>query len=102
MINTANFNTILENSKEGTLLVVFSANWISQSTIVPIVTDKIIASKPELKTIMIDADRDEEVLLRFSVSELPTALIIHQGQIVAKHEGTFSKKQILDIVNSFT
>lgn len=91
-------NEILSRSEGKILLLVFTADWISQSTIVTIVLEKIALAVPELLIEVIDAEVNEALLSRLSVSELPTAFFIRDGQLNQKITGTFSKKDILNVI----
>lgn len=92
----AQVSEMIAESYEKPLVLVFSANWLSQSSIVEVILEKIRNAAPNSNVVAIDADEDEEVLVRFNISDLPAAVIIHDQKITYKREGTFSKKMILD------
>lgn len=85
-------------SGEKPLVLVFTATWLSQSSIVKIVVQKILNSTSKINLMNLDADTHKEIFLRYNVTTLPTVLLIKNKQIVHKIEGTFSKKMVLDIL----
>lgn len=87
---------MITESYKKPLVLVFSATWLSQSSIVEVIYEKIRDAATDANVVAIDADEDEEVLVRFNISDLPAAVIIHDHKITYKREGIFSKKMILD------
>ncbi len=94
------FTEFLTDHREDDILLVFSASWISQSSIVDIVLQKIQNQIPDLIIKQVDVDDNEDLIERFYIKKLPSAVMIKNGQMIHKFTGTFSKKDILDVYNS--
>lgn len=88
----------LEDSETQALILVFTATWISQSSIVEIVVEKVKEATPSSNVICFDADLHEDFFIKYKVQTLPTVIIIKRHKLIAKIKGTFSKKQVLDLL----
>jgi len=90
----------IKDSDQKPLVLIFTAPWISQSIIVDVITEKLITAAPYVNFVTIDTDQDEELAEEYFISKLPSFVVIVKHQIVAKRSGTFSKKNVLDVLNS--
>jgi thioredoxin-like negative regulator of GroEL len=91
-----NLNEFLREKASEDILLVFTAAWLSQSSIVNVVVHKVQLALPELNVRLIDVDQNEELISRFYIDKLPSAVLIKQGLMKRKITGTFSKKDVID------
>lgn len=96
MVRRRQILSLVEISNHVPLVIVFTANWLSQSEIVEVVANKIKNSEMHPNVITIDIDEDESLLSTYNISTVPSALIVKNRRIVKKINGTFSKKDVLD------
>ena len=80
------------------LVLIFSAEWISQSSIVDIVSQKLRDARSDINVIQLDADADEDLFVKYRVSTLPSAIIIKNHQVIKKITGTFSKMHVIKAI----
>lgn len=90
--------TLINESADHPLVIIFSAHWHSHSDIVEIIAEKLMEADTDLNLISLDSDADEELFDRYNISAIPSAIIIKDKKMIKKVEGTFSKKLILDIL----
>ena len=95
-----NLNEFLKQNTEGDILLIFTAAWLSQSSIVDIVSQKIQLALPELKVKLLDVEHNEDLISRFYIQKLPSAVIIKKGLIKGKITGTLLKKNVIDAYHS--
>ncbi len=90
---------VLSKDMDKYFILIFTADWISQSTIVETIAQKIANAATKAQVIILDANDHEEAFLEYNVTNLPTCIIIQKLEILHKIEGVFSKKVILDLLN---
>ena len=89
----------ISNSEKCPLVLVFTADWVSSSTIVDIVSQKIVDDREDISLITIDADNNKELFSKYRIRKVPSCIIIKNQEIVNRIEGTFSKKEVLDSID---
>lgn len=85
----------IRRSDKSPLIVVFTANWISSSSIVKVVVNKIKAQAAQASVLEIDTDMNKDLVTKYRIHKLPTCLIFQDQELTHKLEGTFSKKDVL-------
>lgn len=78
-------------------IVDFYTSWCGQcKKIAPIIQEL----TKEYKVLFIDAEQDTESVEKYSISTLPTILILKDDKEVARLTGLVSKKMLLDKIES--
>lgn len=90
----------IANTEKYPLVLVFTADWVSSSSIVEIVSQKIVNDRDNIALITIDADINKDLLFKYRIKKVPSCVIIKNQEIVNRIEGTFSKKDVLDSIDS--
>ncbi len=90
------FNMMLEESKL-TLIVIFETSWCGTSHLMNRILNQLAGDfKHKVHFFSIDVETNKAVKKRFHIHEIPTLLIIQNGQVVQKIEGIISRKDLED------
>ena len=92
-LNKNNFDQIKNSSK--TVLLDFYADWCGPCRMVSPIVDQIAEENPQYFVGKINVDEEPELAEAFSVSSIPTLVIIKNGEIVNQSSGARPKEQIL-------
>ena len=93
-ITTENFQENVLFSKKPILLD-FYAPWCGPCNLLTPVLEEIAAERPDLQICKINIDTDYVLSSRYKVFQLPTLLVMEQGEEKARIVGARSKEQIL-------
>ncbi len=88
-----NFEEIINSDK--TVLLDFFAEWCGPCRMVSPIVDEIAEEHPELAVGKINVDEEPELSAAFSVSTIPTLVVLKNGKIVNQSSGARPKAQIL-------
>ena len=97
--NSVNISQLMQEGRDKSIVLVFTADWVSSSTIVDIVSQKIVDDREDISLITIDADNNKELFSKYRIRKVPSCIIIKNQEIVNRIEGTFSKKEVLDSID---
>jgi thioredoxin-like negative regulator of GroEL len=91
----------LEKSKHQLIIVVFSSLWSGSTHILRTYLRSIIEEFPQVEKIFVDIEEQEKLALEFGVNQVPTTVLIKDGEISETIIGTISKKKLRIMVESY-
>jgi len=93
-ITKENFqNAVLFSSKP--VLLDFYAPWCGPCSLLSPVLEEIASQRPDLQVCKVNVDTDHALSSRYKVYQLPTLLVIENGEEKARMVGARPKEQIL-------
>lgn len=95
-VNKNNFETVKNSEK--TVLLDFYADWCGPCRMVSPLVDEIAEENPQYLIGKINVDDEPEIAAAFSVSSIPTLVVMKDGKIVNQTIGARPKNQILDML----
>ena len=95
-VNKNNFETVKNSEK--TVLLDFYAGWCGPCRMVSPLVDEIAEENPQYLIGKINVDDEPEIAAAFSVSSIPTLVVMKDGKIVNQTIGARPKNQILDML----
>lgn len=87
---------VLKSSRP--VLVDFWADWCGPCRMVGPVLEEIARERPDIKVGKINVDEQPELAARFSISSIPTLLVVKEGKITNMQVGARPKAAILDML----
>ena len=95
-ITTSNFDELVKNSGK-VALVDFWAAWCGPCRMVGPVVEEIATEMGDTAVIgKVDVDAEGDLAMEFGIRNIPTLLFFKDGQVVDKHVGVATKKQLQD------
>jgi len=95
-ITTGNFEELVKNSGK-VALVDFWAAWCGPCRMVGPVVEEIATEMGDTAVIgKVDVDAEGDLAMEFGIRNIPTLLFFKDGQVVDKHVGVATKKQLED------
>jgi thioredoxin 1 len=95
-ITTENFDSLVKDSGK-VALVDFWAAWCGPCRMVGPVVEEIANEMGETAVIgKVDVDSEGDLATQFGIRNIPTILFFKDGQVVDKHVGVATKKQLQD------
>ena len=85
---------------DGKVLVDFYTDRCMPCRMMSPVLEEVATERSDLKVVKVDAVANFEVAVQFSITSVPTFVIIEKGQIKGQFTGTKSKKDLLKWVDS--
>jgi len=83
-------------SERETVIIAFTADWLGASEILDVVFEKLSALEHAEHTfIHLDVDKNKKITHFFRVTEIPTIVVLSQGEIKDRFSNIYSKKKIL-------
>ena len=94
--NSINVSKLIKEAQDQSLVLVFTAEWVSSSTIVDVVCNKIANERADVHLVKIDVDANEDLIAKYRIRKVPSCIIIQNQEITDRIDGAFSKKDVLD------
>jgi thioredoxin 1 len=91
-VTAASFQAeVLEASQP--VLVKFTARWCSQCQLMKPVVDAVATDRAaDVRVVMLDVERDEELARQLGVDALPTFMVYRGGEVVATQVGAYGRE----------
>ena len=96
-INNKNFHEEVINSDKPVLLD-FWAPWCAPCRMVVPIMDEIAGERSDIKVGKINVDEERELANKFGVMNIPTLLVMKNGEVVSRSTGAKRKNQILQML----
>lgn len=96
-VNKSNFEEIINSDKP--VLLDFFAEWCGPCRMVSPIVDEIAEERADIIVGKINVDEEGELASAFSVSTIPTLVVIKNKQIVKQISGARPKAQILALLD---
>lgn len=97
VITADNFETeILKSDKK--VLIDFYAEWCSPCRMVSPIVDEIAEERTDIKVGKINVDETPELAAAFSITSIPTLIVMENGKIVNQSVGAMPKTAILELL----
>ena len=84
---------------KGTVLLDFWAVWCGPCRMVSPIVDEIAEERTDIKVGKINVDDQMELARIYQIMNIPTLLVIKDGQVVNKHIGAAPKEKLLELLN---
>lgn len=96
-VNKTNFEEIKNSEKP--VLLDFFAEWCGPCRMVSPIVDEIAEERTDITVGKINVDEEPELAAAFSVSTIPTLVVMKNGKIVNQSSGARPKAQILALLD---
>lgn len=96
-VNKTNFEEIKNSEKP--VLLDFFAEWCGPCRMVSPIVDEIAEERTDITVGKINVDEEPELSVAFSVSTIPTLVVMKNGKIVNQSSGARPKAQILALLD---
>lgn len=97
-VNKDNFEQIKNSDKP--VLIDFFAEWCGPCRILSPIVDEIAEECSQYVVCKVNVDEELELAAAFSVSSIPTLVVLKDGKIANQSIGVRSKAQILDMLEA--
>ncbi len=91
----------LEKSKHQLIIVIFSSLWSGSTHILRTYLRSIIEDFPQVEKIFVDIEEQEKIALEFGITQVPTTVLIKDGEISETIIGTISKKKLRILIERY-
>lgn len=96
-ITKNNYKQEVEDYK-GTVLLDFWAVWCGPCRMVSPIVDEIAEERTDIKVGKVNVDDEMELGRLFKIANIPTLLVIKDGEVVKKQVGAVPKEKILELL----
>lgn len=94
-------NSWLERSKHQLVIVVFSSLWSGSTHILRTYLRSIIEEFLQVEKIFIDIEEQEKIALEFGITQVPTMVVLKDGEIQETIVGTMSKRKLRALIAGY-
>lgn len=96
-INKNNFQQEVLSSEKPVLLD-FWAPWCGPCRMLGPILDEVAQQRPDIKICKVNVDEEQELASRYKIFNIPTMLMLQNGQVEDKVIGVRPKRQILEML----
>lgn len=89
---------VMETDK--TVLLDFWATWCGPCQMIAPILDEIAEECPDITVGKINVDQEQELAISFSITSIPTLIVIKNGKAVEKAIGLRAKNQIIEMIDN--
>ncbi|MBQ2687327.1 MAG: thioredoxin [Clostridia bacterium] len=89
---------VMETDK--TVLLDFWATWCGPCQMIAPILDEIAEECPDITVGKINVDQEQELAMSFSITSIPTLIVIKNGKAVEKAIGLRAKNQIIEMIDN--
>ena len=95
MIEVTTLKQLKDETKEGTVLLYFSASWCGHCVGLKQTLNRTIPSYGnKVKLIKVDVDNDEEIAPNYGIMSIPTLFLFENGTLTKQHVGGLSESDL--------
>ncbi|MBO7161924.1 MAG: thioredoxin [Clostridia bacterium] len=98
-VDSFNFEEVVLKS-EKTVLIDFWATWCGPCRMIAPIIEEIAAEHPEYAVCKIDVDKAGELAKQFGITNIPTLIVMKNGETVNKSVGVIPKEKILKLLEA--
>jgi thioredoxin 1 len=99
-VTDQNFQTVVESSDSGTVLVDFWAPWCPPCRMLAPVLDEIDQEiGDQVKIVKLNVDNNQDTAARFGVMGIPTLILFKDGKMLSKVTGFQPKESLIQWIN---
>ena len=92
-----NFKSIIDGSQP--VLVDFHATWCGPCKAqAPILKELSSEVKGKARILKIDVDKNQAIAQKYQVRSVPTLILFKAGELMWRHAGVASKKELLEVI----
>lgn len=81
------------------VLVDFWAEWCGPCKMLLPIIEEVAEEADGFKVCKINADEEQDLLMKFKIRSIPTLLVFKNGEVVNKSLGLISKNEVLALLN---
>ena len=80
------------------VLVDFWASWCGPCQMLSPIIGEIAEEAKDFKVYAVNADEEQELMVRYDVRAIPTLIVFKDGQVYKQNTGFIPKDQVLDLL----
>ena len=80
------------------VLVDFWASWCGPCQMLSPIIGEIAEEAKDFKVYAVNADEEQELMIRYGVRAIPTLIVFKDGQVYKQNTGFIPKDQVLDLL----
>ena len=80
------------------VLVDFWASWCGPCQMLSPIIGEIAEEAKDFKVYAVNADEEQELMVRYGVGAIPTLIVFKDGQVYKQNTGFIPKDQVLDLL----
>ncbi len=102
MPHNEHVNQLVQSSYQKPLVITFTAEWIGSSFLLETVLRRIATIRHDLDFRFFDSEEEPKLAAYFDVTEIPTSLYLHNGEIVGRFSQLMSQRKIESWLNNYS
>jgi thioredoxin 1 len=94
-------NSWLERSKDQLVIVVVSSLWSGSTHILRTYLRALVEEFLQVEKIFVDIEEQEKIALEFGITQVPTMVLMKDGEVVETMIGAMSKKKLRALIKGY-